>query len=100
MLLVTSIMLALAATPLAGQALAARATDPGEQVRLLRCLFERGFALLTGRWPPSSTSPPAPEPDRRHRPRSARPQRLRAWLHHMNFARITSVRQALPESAP
>ncbi len=51
MLLVTSVMLALAATPLAGQALAARATDAGEQVGLLRCLLERGFALLTGRWP-------------------------------------------------
>jgi DDE superfamily endonuclease len=28
--------------------------------RSLRCLGERGFALLTGRWRPSTTSPPAP----------------------------------------
>ena len=29
-------------------------------LRSLRCLGERGFALLTGRWRTSSTSPPAP----------------------------------------
>jgi hypothetical protein len=44
MLLVTSVMIALAATPLAGQALAARATDAGEQVG---CVI--GLDLVTTR---------------------------------------------------
>jgi DDE superfamily endonuclease len=55
-----------------------------------RCLGERGFALLTQRWKPSSTSPPAPA-NRPHRPRRTRPGAIRAQNAHVKVAEKTSL---------
>ena len=58
--------------------------------RSLRCLGERGFALLTGRWRTLHhiTASPSKIGDIA---RGARPHPFRARLHHMNFVEITSV---------
>src|SRR5262249_585346 len=44
---------------------------------------------------PALAHPPAhhrqPQQNRRHRTRCPRPDPFRAWLHHMNFAEITSL---------
>ena len=59
--------------------------------RSLRCLGERGFALLNR----PLAHPPAhhrqPQQDRRHRPRRTRPHPFRARLHQMKIAEITSA---------
>jgi hypothetical protein len=60
--------------------------------RSLRCLGERGFALLTGRWRTLQHVTASPSKNREHSPRRTRPHPFRARLHHMNIAEITSVR--------
>jgi hypothetical protein len=48
--------------------------------RSLRCLGERGFALLTGRWRTLQHITASPQQDRRHRPRRPRPHPFRIRL--------------------
>jgi hypothetical protein len=60
-------------------------------LRSLRCLGERGFALLT-----TPTHHRQPQQDQRHRPGRARTHPFRIRLHQLKFAEITSV--IVPES--
>ena len=55
--------------------------------RSLRCLGERGFALLTGRWRTLQHITAQPQQDQRHRPRRARPHPFRVRLHQMKSLR-------------
>jgi len=57
-------------------------------LRPLRCLGERGFALLTGPLAHSPAHHRQPQQDRRYRPRRARPHPFRTRLHQMKIAEI------------
>jgi hypothetical protein len=59
--------------------------------RSLRCLGERGFALLGQRWRTLQHITASSQQNRRHHRRRPHPHSIRAWLHHMNFAEITSA---------
>ncbi len=62
--------------------------------RSLRCLGERGFALLNQRWRTLQHITASPSKISRHHPRRPRPHPFRARLHHMKFAEITSLTTA------
>jgi len=57
--------------------------------RSLRCLGERGLALLTGRCRGTPARYPQPQQDRRYRAGSPGPHPFRARLHRVNRAEIT-----------
>jgi hypothetical protein len=59
--------------------------------RSLRCLGERGFALLNQRWRTLQHITASPSKTGRHHPCRPRPDTFRARLHHMTFIEITSV---------
>src|SRR5262249_1571385 len=77
--------------PSGGTELDVNTRTPNAIQRSLRCLGERGFALLTGRWRTLQHITASPSKIRRHRPRRTRTDPFRIRLHHMNFAEITSL---------
>jgi hypothetical protein len=68
--------------------------------RSLRCLGERGFALITGRWRTLQHITASPGQNRRHHARRPRPHPFRARLHQINFVEITSVTHIFLEPYP
>ena len=77
--------------PSGGQELDIDTRTRNALLRSLRCLGERGFALLTGRWRTLQHITASPLQDRRYRPRALVLIHFRARLHQMKIAEITSV---------